>query len=104
MIWKIAPAIACLAILAGCVSAPLAPNESQQLADAFERRIVSCVLPYLYDPAARLSISYRYHDGATTFRISPPDAGLHAHVLECAAPESGPLAQFSGTVEIWAKR
>jgi hypothetical protein len=104
MIWKTATAIAALAALSGCVSATAPSDASQQLARAFESRIVSCTLPYLYDPDARVAIAYRYRDGATHFSVTPHDAALQTHLVECAAPETGPRARFAGKIEIWSKR
>jgi hypothetical protein len=90
--------------LAGCAVNPSTPAERASMRRAFDARIVSCALPYLYGPSDRVVVDYRYTNGKVIFRSKTDSDALRDHIVQCATPEDGPRGAFSGRVEIWGKR
>jgi hypothetical protein len=90
--------------LTGCAVNPSTPEQLSRMRRAFDARIVSCALPYLYRSSDRVVVDYRYSNGNVTFHTRSDSQALRDHIVQCATPEAGPHGEFSGKVEIWGKK
>ena len=92
----------CTATLAGCATrAPESITSTRNaLTVAFDKRVIDCALPFMSTHGiSSAEVRYRYSNGSAQFHTR--DAALTAHLAACAAPVTGPRAEFDGNIEIW---